>query len=143
MALLNSFYFFLSLFFCSFTLRMQRKKRVRDLQKKIPGLLTSLVLGLFDPGTFSVPMSCPVPSCSVLYLPGTSRDGTVLLESLYWTKVYFSLNAQAEIQIINGLYLLAFRDVIEHKSKAKASIIKSNENNPSIVITISETFVPH
>ena len=40
---------------------------------------TSLVPGPRDHGTFRVSRSCPVPSRD---LPGTSRDGTVLLESL-------------------------------------------------------------
>ena len=47
---------------------------------------TSLVPGPQDHGTFRVSRSCPVPSRD---LPGTSRDGTVLLESLVHTSQNF------------------------------------------------------
>ena len=72
-------------FFCSSTLGMQGKKgagKSRDLQKKSRDFWTSLVPGPQDHGTFKVSRSCPVPSRD---LPGTSRDGTVLLESLMLT----------------------------------------------------------
>ena len=54
----------------------------RDLQKKFRDLWTSLVPGPWDHRTFKVSKSCPVPSRD---LPGTSRDGTVLLPSLMYT----------------------------------------------------------
>ena len=49
--------------------------------KKSWDFWTSLVPGPQDHGTFKVSRSCPFPSRD---LPGTSRDGTVLLPSLVY-----------------------------------------------------------
>ena len=90
----------------------------RDLQKKSPGLLD-----FFSPGTTGPwdlqglwVLSCSVPSRD---LPGTSRDGTVLLESLVHRLI-----------ITYKIYLLYYCPVLHTVSLQSYSFLYNQVYNP-------------
>ena len=115
------------------------KKRGRDVPgplKKSWDFWTSLVPGPQDHGTFKVSRSCPVPSRD---LSGTSRDGTVLLESLVGTIPSLELCMHTIIRmcshinfnfqvLINRFKLILLKMIVSRLLNSKAHI---NVNDPS------------